>query len=70
METIGMNIASALFEKLGQGGLADQFIHSFLFSVFSCLHFYRNNTKTKLIPVTIAKSIWSCLATFVIYHGT
>jgi len=38
--------------------------------VFSCLHYYRNNTKGKIIPVTISKAIWSVLATFVIYHGT
>jgi len=66
METTGMSIASAIFEKLGSG----EFINAFLFSLFSCLHFYRNNTKAKLIPLTISKSIWSCLATFVIYHGT
>lgn len=71
MESTAMTIAGAIFEKLSSGGgLTEQFLNSFLFSVFSCLHFYRNNTKTKTIPLTITKSIWSCLSTFVIYHGT
>jgi len=70
METTAMSIASAIFEKLAQGGgMTEQFLGAFLFSVFSCLHFYRNNTKTKLIPVTISKAIWSCISTFIIYHG-
>jgi len=70
MEPTAMSIASAIFEKLSMGGgLSDEFINGFLFSVFSCLHFYRNNTKTKVIPLTISKAIWSCLATFIIYQG-
>lgn len=68
MEPTAMSIASAIFEKLSMGGgLSDEFINGFLFSVFSCLHFYRNNTKTKIIPLTISKAIWSCFATFIIY---
>lgn len=70
METTAMTIAGAIFEKLSAGGLTDQFVKSFLMSLFTCLHFYRNNTKTKLIPLTISKAIWSCIATFVIYQGT
>ena len=71
METTAMSIAGAIFEKLALlGGMTEEFLNAFLFSLFSCLHFYRNNTKTKLIPVTISKSIWSCLATFVVHNGT
>jgi hypothetical protein len=70
MESTGMSIASAIFEKLTAGApLNDQFVKGFLFSVFSCLHFYRNNTKAKIIPLTISKAIWSCLATYIIYQG-
>ncbi len=70
METTGMSIAGAIFEKLPQSGaLTEQFMHGFLFGVFSCLHYYRNNTKSKTIPMAITKFIWSCLATFVIYSG-
>ena len=68
MEVTAMNIASAIFEKLQAG--SEQFVNGFLMSVFTCLHFYRNNTKTKLIPLTISKAIWSCLATFIIYQGS
>jgi hypothetical protein len=70
MEVVGMAIAGAIFEKLQGPAVTDQFINGFLFSVFSCLHYYRNNTKGKVIPVTISKAIWSVFATFVIYHGT
>jgi len=34
------------------------------------MHFYRNNTKTGVIPVQITKSVFSCLANIMIYHGT
>jgi hypothetical protein len=33
------------------------------------MHFYRNNTKSKVIPISISKAIWSCFATFIIYLG-
>lgn len=68
MEQTAMSIASAIFEKL-QGGI-ESFANGFLYSVFSCMHYYRNNTKSKIVPVTISKAIWSVFATFVIYHGT
>ena len=70
METTAMSIAGAIFEKLAtSGGMSQDFLNGFLMSVFTCLHYYRNNTKNKLIPVTITKSIWSVFATFIIYHG-
>lgn len=69
MESTAMSIAGAIFEKLQGPSVTEQFINGFLFSVFSCLHYYRNNTKGKIIPITISKSIWSVFATFVIYHG-
>lgn len=68
MEQTAMQIGSAVFEKLGATN--EGFLNSFLYSVFSCLHFYRNNTKTKIIPVPISKSVWSCFANFMIYNGT
>jgi hypothetical protein len=68
MEPTAMLIASAVFEKLGVPN--PQFLHDFLLSVFTCLHFYRNNTKNKVIPVTITKAIWSCFSNIMIYHGT
>ena len=68
MEQIGLQIGSAVFEKLGT--VNDQFMKAFLYNVFACLHFYRNNTKTKVIPVPIIRSVWSCFANFMIYHNS
>ena len=68
METTALFIGSGLFEKLG---LFDaNFLHKFLFNIFSCLHFYRNNTKTKTIPVPIIKSVHTFFSTFMVNHGT
>lgn len=64
METTAMTLAGAIFERLTA---QEAFAKSFLLAVFHCLHFYRNNTKSKLIPSTITKAVWSCLATFAIY---
>jgi hypothetical protein len=33
------------------------------------MHFYRNNTKNKVIPISITKSIWTFFATFIINFG-
>lgn len=33
------------------------------------MHFYRNNTKNKVIPVTITKSILTFFATFIVNFG-
>ena len=66
MEPTAMTLASAIFEKLTA---PDAFAKGFLLAVFHCLHFYRNNTKSKLIPLAISKAVWSCLATFAIYQG-
>ena len=68
LEPIGLSIGSAMFEKVGI--LSDEFLKSFLFSCFSTLHFYRNNTKTKVIPVPISKSVFTTFANFIINHGT
>ncbi len=66
MEPTALTIAGAIFERIG-GSLSGEFVKGFLMSVFQCLHFYRNNTKSKMIPLTISKAVWSCLATFIIY---
>lgn len=66
MEPTAMTLAGAMFEKLTA---PEAFAKGFLLAVFHCMHFYRNNTKSKLIPLAITKAVWSCLATFAIYQG-
>jgi len=44
-------------------------VHKLLFQIFSTMHFYRNNTKNKVIPVTITKSILTFFATFIVNFG-
>jgi len=68
MEPTALSIGSAIFEKLPN--VTGDFIKSFLVSMLTCMHFYRNNTKTAVIPVQITKSVFSCLANIMIYHGT
>jgi hypothetical protein len=72
MEPYALQIASAIIEKLGtaSGAVNEQFIHSFLYGVFQCMHFYKNFTKSKVIPISISRAIWSCWATFIIYLGS
>ena len=68
MEPIALQIGNAMFEKLGN--FDNEFLKSFLFEMFKCLHFYRNNTKTKTIPIPITKSILTFFATFMVNIGT
>ena len=39
-------------------------------SIFKSLHFYRNNTKSKVIPGAIMKSIHVFFSTLMICHGS
>lgn len=68
MEQVALSIASAIFEKIGI--INEQFLKQFLVGMLTCLHFYRNNTKAKVIPVPIIKSVWSLIANFMIYNGS
>jgi hypothetical protein len=67
METVGLQIASALYERIGISDPTQ--LKEFLFAVFTCMHFYRNNTKNKVIPVAITKSILIFFATFIVNNG-
>ena len=49
METVGLQIGSALFERIGI--LDANLLKDFLFQIFTTMHFYRNNTKNKVIPI-------------------
>lgn len=68
MEPVALAIGNAMFEKLG---VFDQdFLKAFLFEIIKCLHFYRNNTKSRTIPVPITKSTLAFFATFMINIGS
>ena len=67
MEAVGLQIASAMFERLGFS--SDDFVRQLLFQVFTTLHFYRNNTKNKVIPVAITKAVLIFFATFMVNFG-
>lgn len=68
LENVALQITSALFERIGL--MSDQQLHQVLFSIFSSMHFYRNNTKNKVIPIQITKAILIFFATFMINFGT
>ena len=68
MEQVALSFGSAIFEKVGI--ISEQFLRQFLMGVFNCLHFYRNNTKAKIIPVPIVKAVWTLIANFMIYNNS
>lgn len=67
MESTALQIASAVFEKLGNNDPV--FLGKCLRSIFTCLNYYRNYTRDKLIPITITKAMHACFSTFMINHG-
>jgi hypothetical protein len=64
METVALNMASTLFEKIEECDLG--FLKDILFAIFSSLHFYRNNTKSKTIPTAIMKAVHLFFANFMV----
>jgi hypothetical protein len=68
MEQVSLQIASSVFEKIGVPN--QDFLKSYIISIFTCMHFYRNNTRSKVIPLPIVKSIWTFFANFMIYNGS
>jgi hypothetical protein len=68
LEPMALAIGSAMFEKIGI--ISEEFLKAFLFNCFKTLHFYRNNTKAKVIPVPISKAIFTCFANFIINIGS
>lgn len=57
MEQAALQIASCVFEKIGHSFDQGQFLNAVIFGIMTCLHFYRNNTKSKVIPAAIMKVI-------------
>ena len=70
MEQDALKIGSAVFEKIGNNFDNGSFLHSVLMSIFTCLHFYRNNTKSKAIPTSIMKCVHTFFTTFMMNHGS
>ena len=68
MESVGLQIGNALFEKFGV--YDENFLNQFLFSTISTMHFYRNNTKQKIIPIQISKAVHTFFSTFIVNSGT
>lgn len=46
------------------------FANQVLVAVFTSLHFYRNNTKSKVIPASIMMAIHVFFANFMICYGS
>ena len=65
MEQAALKMSSVFFEKIG---VTDdgQFLHQLLMTIFQSLHFYRNNTKRKVIPAVIMKHVHAFFATFMV----
>jgi hypothetical protein len=70
MESEGLKISQVLFEKLGNKFDNGDFLRNVLRCIFMSLHFYRNNTKSKVIPTSIMKTVHTFFAHFMIMHGT
>ena len=66
-EILGLQITSAIFERIGI--FDDTFLKEIFTQIFTVMHFYRNNTKNKVIPITITKAVHIFFATFMINQG-
>lgn len=69
METVGLQIGSAIFERIGLSNLSPGMLHEFLMCIFKSMSFYRNNTKNKVIPVKITVAVFIFFATFIVSNG-
>ena len=70
MENEALKISAAIFEKIGNSFDNGSFLHSILLGIFTSLHFYRNNTKSKVIPTSIMKTVHAFFSTFMVIHGS
>ena len=71
-EAVALKLCSCVFERLGSVPLQDNgaFLNEVLVSIFKSLHFYRNNTRAKIIPGSIMKVVHIFFATFMVCHGS
>ena len=72
METEALKLCSCVFERLGDAPPSDngEFLRSVLIAIFTSLHFYRNNTRAKVIPAKIMKAVHIFFANFMVVHGS
>ncbi len=45
------------------------FFKQLFYQIFTSLHFYKNSTNKKIIPVSVIRSVFSFFATFIINAG-
>jgi len=70
MESSALLIAQTIYERVGPGFDNGEFLRSILTGVFTSLHFYRNNTKSKVIPSAIMKCVHTFFSTLMICNST
>lgn len=70
MEQSALTISQAVFERIGLGNDNGAFLVSILKGIFTSLHFYRNNTKSKVIPSSIMKLVHTFLGIIMICHSS
>jgi len=64
LEQASLQIASTVFERVEKGFDNGEFLLNILKGIFTSLHFYRNNTKSKVIPSSIMKCVHSFFGVF------
>ena len=70
MEQSALTISQAVFEKIGLGDDNGAFLVQILRGIFTSLHFYRNNTKSKVIPSSIMKLVHTFLGVIMVCHSS
>ena len=70
MEKSALQIAQSVFEKIGLGFDSGELLHTVLMGIFTALHFYRNNTKSKVIPSAIMRCVHNFFSVFMICHSS
>lgn len=69
LEANALQIASTVFERMGQVDDGN-FLQQILRGIFTSLHFYRNNTKSKVIPSSIMKCVHSFFGVFMVCNSS
>ena len=69
MEAVALQMCSTFYERLDIP-FDPSFIKQILQAIFTILHFYRNNTQAKLIPVSVIKPVHLFFANFMIKQSS
>ena len=71
MEQTALKICSAFFEKVGfTSQESSTFLTEVLRGIFTSLHFYRNKTRSNVIPSAIMKCVHVFFSTLMVCHGS